>query len=288
MNCLEPKYTLPSRATLSRKVIPDLYEKVKEVKAGLKASHSVALTTDGWTSRATQSYITITAHFIDEEWELKNKVLQTRQMFDSHTGVNIADVLKQAIDDWELKRPHGQQPITSDSAANVCLAVDIAEMTPHIRCFAHIINLAAQQALHINEVQCLLGRVRRIVTFFHKSSTANYQLELKQKLLQLPNHLLINKVKTRWNSAYDMIERYLEQQPAVMAALMSPNIKREKDLDTLSSDDITLAEHFIKVLGPLKTITTILCESNIPTLSMVQSSALPQPTREAGGPRISL
>ncbi|XP_046567979.1 E3 SUMO-protein ligase ZBED1-like [Haliotis rubra] len=67
-----------------------------------------------------------------------------------------------------------------------------------------------------------------------------------------------------------MIERYLEQQPAVMAALMSPNIKREKDLDTLSSDDITLAEHFIKVLGPLKTITTIPCESSMPTLSMVR------------------
>ncbi|XP_046567978.1 E3 SUMO-protein ligase ZBED1-like [Haliotis rubra] len=131
MNCLEPKYTLPSRTTLSRKVIPDLYEKVKEeVKAGLKASHSVALTTNGWTSRATQSYITITAHFIDDERELKNKVLQTRPIFDSHTGVNIADVFKQAIDDWELKRPHGQQPITSDSAANVCLAVDIAVMTP--------------------------------------------------------------------------------------------------------------------------------------------------------------
>lgn len=50
----------------------------------------VAITTDGWSSRATESYITITSSHIDDNWELKNYVLQTRAMPESHTGMNLS------------------------------------------------------------------------------------------------------------------------------------------------------------------------------------------------------
>ena len=46
----------------------------------------VAITTDGWTSRATDSYITVTSTHINEEWKMVNYVLMTRAMPDSHTG----------------------------------------------------------------------------------------------------------------------------------------------------------------------------------------------------------
>lgn len=58
----------------SDKAIPKPYEKVKAV---LKNAEFVALTTDGWTSRSMEGYITVTAHFI-HEWETKNYVLQTK------------------------------------------------------------------------------------------------------------------------------------------------------------------------------------------------------------------
>ena len=65
----------------SDKVIPKPYEKVKAV---LKNAEFMALTTDGWTSRSLEGYITVTAHFI-HEWEIKNYILQTRRMDQSHT-----------------------------------------------------------------------------------------------------------------------------------------------------------------------------------------------------------
>ena len=75
---LEPKYSIPSRQHFSEKVIPDLYTKVStQVKQDLKGSY-VAITTDGWTSRATESYVTITSSHIDENWNLKNYVLQVK------------------------------------------------------------------------------------------------------------------------------------------------------------------------------------------------------------------
>ncbi|WAR24256.1 hypothetical protein MAR_037925 [Mya arenaria] len=45
-------------------------------------------------SCATQSYDTVTDHFINQDWEMLNAVLQTSQVEGSHTGENIAEILK--------------------------------------------------------------------------------------------------------------------------------------------------------------------------------------------------
>ena len=58
LHVLEPRYTIPSRQHFSDKALPELYEKKKtELKSNLADAEAVAvaLTTDGWTSRATES-----------------------------------------------------------------------------------------------------------------------------------------------------------------------------------------------------------------------------------------
>lgn len=45
--------------------------------------------------------------------------------------------------------------------------------------------------------------------------------------------------------------------------------KKAKDVHLLSEDDIFGAESVIKVLGPIKTNTTILCDEKTPTVSMI-------------------
>ena len=56
---------------------------------------SMALTTDIWTSMATEAYMTVTAHCIDPNWKLQNFVLETLSFPERHTGVNIAQKLKE-------------------------------------------------------------------------------------------------------------------------------------------------------------------------------------------------
>ena len=92
----------------------------------------MALTTDGWTSRATESYITITAHFINDNWEMKNYVLQTRPMHESHTGANIAEVIKEAVQEWNIPQENDCIPLVSDNASNMDNAASIvgALLTP--------------------------------------------------------------------------------------------------------------------------------------------------------------
>ena len=55
----------------------------------LKESSHIALTTDIWTSVATQAYITVTAHFVSSNWKLRTYLLQTMTFPESHTAKEI-------------------------------------------------------------------------------------------------------------------------------------------------------------------------------------------------------
>lgn len=65
---LAPGYVLPSRKTVTNSILPQLYESTIEIiKNKLKNVTPICLTTDTWTSINNESYIAITAHFINEE-----------------------------------------------------------------------------------------------------------------------------------------------------------------------------------------------------------------------------
>ena len=68
-------------------------------------------------------------------------------------------------------------------------------------------------------------------------------LKTKADLMNIPLLKLKIDVATLWNSAYDMIGRYLEVQVAVLTVLPSKELakmRRRDDLDTLSDADISL------------------------------------------------
>lgn len=67
-----------------------------------------------------------------------------------------------------------------------------------------------------------------------------------------------------------MIEQFLEQQPAIYAALLSAEVNRsEKDTFTLSQSDITCAEEVLRALKPMKDATLVMSEESMPTLSLI-------------------
>jgi hypothetical protein len=141
----------------------------------------------------------------------------------------------------------------------------------HINCYAHTLNLAAQKCLAVKRVEAILTKIRRIVAFFHRSNIAAALLRTNAKSLSLPQHKLIVDVRTRWNSAYDMIARFLEMQVAVFATLRSKELGREKDTDmkTFTDDDFSLSEEVVQLMKPLKDITTMMCTEKNPTLSII-------------------
>uniref|UniRef100_A0A8C4N752 Zinc finger BED domain-containing protein 1-like n=1 Tax=Eptatretus burgeri TaxID=7764 RepID=A0A8C4N752_EPTBU len=265
---LEPRYTIPSGVHFSHKVIPELHLKTKQyVQMRLKEAECVAITIDKWTLRATECYITILAHYIDKEWCMRSFALLTRPLHESHSGTNIADILTDAVEKWHLERPHTLLPVVADNNRNMDVAIHESGLKPHIKCFAHTVNIATQKGMKVPQMSRLLGRIRHVVSFFRRNSNAAVMLKSKQDLLQLPKHKLNQNVLTHWNNQYDMVERYLEQQSAVMTTLLTLEIRqKEKNIINISEENISDAKEIIKVLKPMKTITTILCDETSPAI----------------------
>lgn len=89
------RYTPPSQYDIKKSLERKEAAMVEKLKCDLPpVGGFVAITHDGWTSCATESYDTITAHFINQNWELRSAVLQTIKVEGSHTSENIAERLK--------------------------------------------------------------------------------------------------------------------------------------------------------------------------------------------------
>jgi len=98
MQRIDPKYKMPSRTYYRDIMLPKLYNELKkDLECELEGVHYVAITTDGWTSRANEAYITVTCHFVNKKFELVLAALSTASLVTptNHSAVNIADTLRQ-------------------------------------------------------------------------------------------------------------------------------------------------------------------------------------------------
>ena len=83
MGFIEPGYRIPSRKTLTNRLEQQFAEKKAEFKRKL-ATVDIALTADCRTALTTESYITVTCHYIEEDWQVKSAVLLTEFFRETH------------------------------------------------------------------------------------------------------------------------------------------------------------------------------------------------------------
>ncbi|KAM8762178.1 E3 SUMO-protein ligase ZBED1-like isoform 1-T1 [Acanthopagrus schlegelii] len=200
---------------------------------------------------------------------MKEKILHTRAVYTSQTGQVIAEEIGDILDEFDVKEK--VVAITVDNAANMDVAVKKMSIRK-IGCFAHTLNIAAQKLYTVPAIARWAGRIRAMVMWMKRSSLAKPVLKEKQRLLGLPEHAVILDVKNRWNSLFLMVERFLEQFPALQAASMDPRLKRsmEKDrLERVTDDDYRKAEEFVRVMKILYTSTLCISAERSPTLGQI-------------------
>lgn len=264
MMVAEPRYVVPSRNYFAQTLFPKMYEEAKRDITERIRALDLAVTSDCWTSHATQSYLTVTGHGVTDDWEMENYVLQTRELPGSHTGEHLADELESCQNEWGFGKPI----MVTDNAANALKCAVLLGWLD-IPCVAHTLNLAAKAGLKVSSVAKILSKCRLIVGYFKRSALAMDILHKKQVLLQLPKVRLIQDVETRWNATYDMLERLLEQTAAIHAAFTQPDIKKSSRGLLLTSDEQVVAEEVMLVMKELKTATVLLCGQKNPTVSII-------------------
>ena len=118
---LEPNYRPPSTMHVSAWIRKDFEDGKAVVKKQLHGSSLIALTTDIWTSRATQSFVTTTAHFLDQHCNLTTCVLETVHFPGHHTGILISQKIKGALAKYNVTTDQ-ISAVIHDEAANAVLA----------------------------------------------------------------------------------------------------------------------------------------------------------------------
>ena len=74
-----------SRNYYTRSAIPQKYEEIKAlVKDDLEKAEHISATTDMWTGCHQRSYMSLSGHFIDTDWELKHHTLEIREITAAH------------------------------------------------------------------------------------------------------------------------------------------------------------------------------------------------------------
>ncbi|XP_039544447.1 E3 SUMO-protein ligase ZBED1-like isoform X2 [Pimephales promelas] len=245
LKTLDPRYTLPGRKYFSETALPKLYESCRQTLAHevQKVLH-FATTTDLWTSRTSEPYLSLTAHFIDETWQLQSYCLQTSYFPDDHTGDIIAQGLKDALASWSLPEDR-MVCMTTDSGANVVSALRINNWQ-RLPCFGHRLHIAIERSMRDPRIDRAIGVCKKMVAAFSSSWKKKKALADAQEQLKLPQHKLITESPTRWGSRQRMIERFLEQEKAIRHVLTAD--KKHRHL-VPTWQDVEVLEAVSKVLA---------------------------------------
>lgn len=149
MAVVEPNYRAIKEEALKKRL--HFYKSTVEekIRNNLKAVKSVVCTSDCWSSLAQHSYITITAHALNNDWSPMSFTLTTQEMEERHTALNIADKLENVFFSWEIKDK--VTTVITDNAKNVVNAVQLLSNTTNnnisdVTCAAHSLQLSINKA----------------------------------------------------------------------------------------------------------------------------------------------
>lgn len=172
----------------------------------------IALTSDCWTSVTTDGYISLTAHFVDQNWCLQKKVLAFTLMPPPHTGAALAEKIYGLLKEWGIYNK--VVSITLDNASSNDSMVDGLKSDLdllcngdyfHVRCCAHILNLIVQDGL--KELDEAVKKVRECVKYCKGSQNRKNSFSRAVQHVGLESTRgLRQDVSTRWNSTFLMFQ----------------------------------------------------------------------------------
>lgn len=146
----------------------------------------------------TVSYLGMTVHY-EFERELQATTIGVTEMTERDTSEVIGEWMRTILaQDWHIDDKKIVVVVT-DNGANIKKAVrDTFGSARHIACFAHSINLVAEDTINLQDAISLCAKIKRIVTYFKQSTIA------ADALRRLTHLKLIQSIDTRWNSTFAM------------------------------------------------------------------------------------
>ncbi|XP_048637574.1 zinc finger BED domain-containing protein RICESLEEPER 2-like [Brassica napus] len=234
----------------------------------------ISFTSDLWTAITHEGYMCLTAHYVDRDWKLKNKILSFCALPPPHTGFQLAMKILNELEEWGIDKKVFS--VTLDNATNNDSMQDILKSQLvlqndlvcdgeffHVRCSAHILNLIVQDGLKV--IGNSLHKIRESIKFV-KASESRELLFAKcvESVRNKEKAGLLLDVTTRWNSTYKMIDMALKYQAAFGHLKL---IERSYKFHP-SEDEWRRLKEMCDFLKPFDEITRLMSGSTYPTSNL--------------------
>ncbi|CAI5965438.1 unnamed protein product [Closterium sp. NIES-65] len=254
----------------------------------------VSLSLDIWTSENHTAFMCVTVHWITSDFRLRSGILDFVQLEGSHTGSLIAQTLERILTEAGLQDV--VFAVTTDNVENNNKAMRLLSGDPaegpgawtanplldiarHVRCLAHVMNIAVQEALKLDDVKEALKRLRDACSYIGWSVQRSEAFaSLQRRLAGRDNAKVLRLIcdsPTRWGSTYEMICRALELQQALTVFSswtdVGDRLRLREQLDKIRLSDVhwdALVE-LKNFLQPFHSITTVAEASLYPTAAAV-------------------
>ena len=233
----------------------------------------IAFTSDMWRSRALDSFMSLTCHFINAEMELI-KVVPFVQYFgdNRHTGYNLKLMMDQFIEAIGMTGDSVVKTCVTDNASNNKVMFRLSDNLDSYYCNIHTMELAIDRVFELTIInikvdeameKChdLASHVRRSEHNKNELKNACTETEINFKMPSVPN-------KTRWHSK--------EKNVSTTIDLKSP-LQRisQNDTDLLWSEvipnpaEFQLLESLVQILERVKVASKLWEGDTKPTIQNV-------------------
>ncbi len=253
---LDRRYQVPGRVHPCDVLLPKKFRAVQQsLKENIALVESVSITCDMWTSTNNSSFLALTCHWWNPKKEkLDSAILDCSRVMGRHTASMIQEELGKVLENFNIKNKI--LTFVTDNGSNIKKAIfDMGYRRQS--CYAHSLNLIVTDAIRqVPEVLDVKEKVSRVVRLTRQSTVAKEKLDKIQSSLGMSPKKLIQDVPTRWNSFYEMIERFLQLKDAITLLLAQPGM--DKDLPQFTASMWELISHSVKLLKPCYEATTEL------------------------------
>jgi len=117
---------------LSKTKLKDLLQRKGEVQY-------FSCTSDLWSSRTMEAFLSLTMHYLTDDSEMKKFVLKVDPVVGKHTADFIRNIMEDAFEEWDLDVDNLSMTIR-DSGSNMVKACNDWEI-PHFSCVGHSLHL---------------------------------------------------------------------------------------------------------------------------------------------------
>ena len=271
---LDPRIRVRKRQTYS-KYIKQMEQPLKNKIRELVKTNSrgyVAVTSDLWDDKKQNSFCSLTAHYVNKEFQLE-RVTPAIRYFGAarHTSENLADVLTEEIRNIIEKDNDPVVFLVTDSANPMVkmrrMLCERGVVDQEFGCAIHKLQNCIKKAFTETEsADKVMKKAKKLSKHIRKSTLADNRLKKACKKTGHKYLRMKSCVEVRWNAQAECLERLLYHRECL------DEMDRQGELDNASASVLSrkqwrLLEELMKVLKPLKTATKLLESESEPTIN---------------------